>query len=100
MTGTTLNSALGIGIPNEYSDFGKIWNVSKKDKSSGGGGARKDRTWSTIEVLIIDEVSMTSGEMMDQVDDVLREIKRKPDVAFGGIRVRIMLSWPSTCYSP
>ena len=59
--GTTLHSALGIGVPGNYDDFRKMW--GQKDKM------RK------FKVMLIDEVSMLAGELFDKVDDMLRRVR-------------------------
>ena len=38
-------------------------------------------------VLIIDEVSMLSANVLSMVDDVVREIRHEPERAFGGLQV-------------
>lgn len=38
-------------------------------------------------VLIIDEVSMLSANVLSMVDEVVREIRHEPELAFGGLQV-------------
>lgn len=38
-------------------------------------------------VLIIDEVSMLSANVLSMVDEVVREVRHEPDLAFGGLQV-------------
>lgn len=38
-------------------------------------------------VLIIDEVSMLSANVLSMVDEVVREVRHAPDLAFGGLQV-------------
>ncbi|MBU2103970.1 AAA family ATPase [Patescibacteria group bacterium] len=38
-------------------------------------------------VLIIDEVSMLSGNVLSMVDEVTREVRQEPDLSFGGLQV-------------
>ncbi len=38
-------------------------------------------------VLIIDEVSMLAGNVLQMVDEVAREVRHEPDHAFGGLQV-------------
>ncbi len=40
-----------------------------------------------LELLIIDEVSMVRADIMDAIDTVLRHVRRRHDVPFGGIQV-------------
>ncbi|CAK0813481.1 unnamed protein product [Prorocentrum cordatum] len=45
------------------------------------------RRWSEAECLIIDEVSMLSGDMIDTLDAVARAARRRPNVPFGGLQI-------------
>eukprot|EP00929_Paragymnodinium_shiwhaense_P024795 TRINITY_DN15152_c0_g1_i1.p1 TRINITY_DN15152_c0_g1~~TRINITY_DN15152_c0_g1_i1.p1 ORF type:complete len:736 (+),score=147.87 TRINITY_DN15152_c0_g1_i1:43-2250(+) len=72
--GCTLHSMMGAGVPTCTKDFKKI-KMRKKD------------IWKPLEVLIIDEASMVSGEMFDRLDEQLREIKGCPEKPFGGMQV-------------
>jgi nucleoside-triphosphatase THEP1 len=40
-----------------------------------------------IELMIIDEVSMLRADLLDAVDTVLRHIRQKNDIPFGGVQV-------------
>lgn len=40
-----------------------------------------------LDAIIIDEVSMVRCDLMDEIDDVLRYIRRKPRTPFGGIQL-------------
>ncbi|CAE8687887.1 unnamed protein product, partial [Polarella glacialis] len=73
-SGCTLNAALGIGVPRELKDFAKI---------RTGNNAE---FWKRAEVLVLDEASMISGELLDRLDVELRKL-RKVDTAFGGVQV-------------
>jgi ATP-dependent exoDNAse (exonuclease V) alpha subunit len=47
-----------------------------------------ERRWSKhYELLFIDEVSMVSGEMLDALDDILRQVRHNEREAFGGIQL-------------
>lgn len=72
--GCTLHSLLGIGIPYMKDDFNKM-----------GRGRNKNRILQ-LRALVIDEVSMLSGEMLDLMDRNFRSVRRcaKP---FGGLHV-------------
>ncbi len=44
------------------------------------------KNWELIDVLIIDEISMVSGQLFDLLDLIARTIKGK-DLPFGGIQL-------------
>jgi len=74
--GTTLHTALGLGVPRTW---GKLrWTMLDK--------ARKARLKDRLAVLVIDEISMMSGELLQLVDWFLRDIKGTKD-PFGGVQV-------------
>lgn len=79
--GTTVHSAFGVGVPEHYDDFKRMW--AKKQKLRGTKMAEfKDK----LQVLVLDEVSMLSGEFFDALDSMMREIceAREP---FGGVQL-------------
>jgi len=45
------------------------------------------RVLSRIETLVIDEISMVSADLMDAIDQRLRQVRKKPEVPFGGIQI-------------
>ena len=47
----------------------------------------KTQKWKKTDVLIIDEVSMMSKKIFNLLDEIGRRIRKKYDVAFGGIQV-------------
>ncbi len=53
INGKTLHSWAGIGVPRLYKDFGKVWGNDAKERIR------------RAEVVIIDEISMVSGELLD-----------------------------------
>jgi hypothetical protein len=67
--GSTIHSATGIGVPQEVGDFGRIF--SRVDRT----GEQWFTVWKEVEVLIIDEISMLSGEFLDNLDVVLRTMR-------------------------
>ena len=82
VNGTTIHSATGIGVPKCQEDFRRMHQ-----------GFRKELWTKLVEVLIIDEISMLSGEWLDNLERMLRELThyywqtKKPSVAreeFGG----------------
>ena len=47
----------------------------------------KKKVWKTIDVLVIDEVSMMSKKMFDIIDTIARISRGKKDIPFGGIQL-------------
>ncbi len=78
MRGMTIHAWSGIGIRERMSDYDIEALEEKK--------YLWDR-YETVKVLIIDEISMLSGDFLDMLDRVCRSFKRKPDSAFGGIQI-------------
>jgi len=74
VSGQTLHSALGIGVPSTYRHF---------DRAQSDSNAARIRAW---KVLIIDEVSMLSAEFLEQLDRVLRAV-RGVDRPAGGLQI-------------
>lgn len=74
-----------VQIKKIYEDFYENWSTSRRipEKMRAGVKARIDAT----EVLIIEEVSMVSGFLLDFLDYFYRRIRRQPDKPFGGIQV-------------
>jgi ATP-dependent exoDNAse (exonuclease V) alpha subunit len=48
---------------------------------------KKRKMLREFELLIIDEVSMLRADLLDAIDTVLRYVRRKNDVPFGGVQV-------------
>lgn len=78
--GTTIHSASRIGIPLIPEHFGRMWSVRKR--------------WRNLKVLIIDEISMISAEMLEYLEQTVRAIRAtidkdddEKDLPFGGIQV-------------
>lgn len=63
--GSTLNSALGLGVPTTARDFRTMFSSRKRLRE--------------YEVLILDESSMCSADMFDRIEEMLRSIR-------GGVR--------------
>lgn len=87
--GTTLHSYLGIGL-----GTGSVDDLVAKITKS----AKARQRWLSLDVLVIDEVSMLSAELFDKLEQVARNIRRKnlprmlkeeeiPEQAFGGIQL-------------
>ena len=47
----------------------------------------KKKAWKSIDVLVIDEVSMMSKKMFDIIDTIARTSRGKKDIPFGGIQI-------------
>jgi ATP-dependent DNA helicase PIF1 len=75
--GTTLHSALGLGIGK--GDVDKLCHGIRRN-----GSAKK--AWKKTDVLVIDEVSMLSPSLFDKIENVARIMRSSP-VVFGGIQI-------------
>jgi len=75
--GTTLHSALGLGLGK--GDVDKLCHGIRRN-----GSAKK--AWKKTDVLVIDEVSMLSPSLFDKIENVAR-VMRSSHVVFGGIQV-------------
>ena len=75
--GMTINSFAGIGL-----GVGTPANIAAKIKRL----ATKKELWKDLRVLIIDEVSMIDGELLDKLD-VISQIVRENKKPFGGVQV-------------
>lgn len=72
--GTTLHAAMGLGCVDAEADFERMWRVDT---------VRRLRSY---RALVIDEISMLSGELFHVLDHTLRKI-RGCDDAFGGLQL-------------
>lgn len=77
INGTTIHSWAGIGLGQETKE--KLLEEVKDKK-------HKKKNWKKTQVLIIDEVSMISGELWEILDYIGRNI-RQIDKPFGGIQI-------------
>lgn len=84
INGITLHSALGLGIIRQPSDFSRLWKHQNK---------RKIRS---LDVIIIDEISMLSAEMLEHLNQMVTNIRyytthqagsEGPRLPFGGIQL-------------
>eukprot|EP01080_Neovahlkampfia_damariscottae_P005800 gene5800-9623_t len=75
--GTTLHSFAGIGLGNLEKE--KLLKSVQQKKFNV-------KRWNNTEILIIDEISMLSGELFDKVEYIARRI-RNSSSPFGGIQV-------------
>jgi hypothetical protein len=77
LNGVTIHSWSGVGVREELSEY----DLERMEQ--------KKPLWTRLNdasVLVIDEISMLSGEYFDMVDKVLRHIRRKNE-PFGGMQV-------------
>lgn len=77
--GMTVQAFLGFFPNDEYKA------VKELVKGLRGRKLIRDR-WRNLSVLIIDEISMLSGKLLDKIDEVAREMKKTAE-PFGGIQV-------------
>ena len=70
--GKTLHSALGIGLG--------------KDSAQTLARRCPKKIWLDLKLLIIDEVSMLSAELLDKIETVARLVRKNP-APFGGVRL-------------
>ena len=75
--GTTIHRWLNM-LPDELVRYAVSENYIPKRRSTGLG---------SLEILIIDEVSMLPAYMLDVIDKRLRAAKRKKNIPFGGVQV-------------
>jgi ATP-dependent DNA helicase PIF1 len=76
--GMTIHSWSGIGVKESLSEADLDAIASKEHVA---------RRIMRANVLIIDEVSMLSGNVLTMVDQVCREVRRNQDLPFGGLQV-------------
>jgi ATP-dependent DNA helicase PIF1 len=84
--GQTLHSITGAGVPNTVGDFEKC----RKYKDE----------WRTMACLIIDEISLIEPSYIDFLDAMVRDIRKVPSKAFGGVQLIVsgdMLQLNSIC---
>jgi hypothetical protein len=78
--GMTIHSWSGLGIRDQLSsyDLDQIGTNEKLVKRAKGA-----------HVLIIDEISMLDGKVLDMVDQIMRTVRQKPE-AFGGLQIVVV----------
>ncbi len=93
--GVTMHSLfqlpMGMYLADADDYFGEEWNVQVANRHSLFKGLRmrgeKQEVLRELELLVIDEVSMLRADMLDAIDAILRSVRRKPKVPFGGVQV-------------
>lgn len=78
INGTTLHSYLGIGLGQD----------SKEELLNKVHGT-KYKVWQSLDILIIDEISMLNPDLFDKLEFIARSI-RKVDLPFGGIQLLLV----------
>ena len=105
--GMTIHKGLGIKIQSHNKgksnrnlgenreDYNVIITVQNKTKLRN--------EWRLVEIVMIDECSLLSAELLSQIDAALRFAKEKPDEWFGGIIVIFagdFYQYPPVCATP
>jgi hypothetical protein len=75
--GMTIHSWSGLGIRDQLSSY---------DLDYIGSNEKVVKRAKNAQVLVIDEISMLDGKVLDMVDQILRTVRQKPE-AFGGLQV-------------
>ena len=83
--GTTIHRAAGVGVPGQLRDFGRIWE-KRVDVPGLSPDEKAPLLWRELEHLIIDELSMLSGEFLDRLDAEVQKV-RNDSRPFGGIQL-------------
>jgi ATP-dependent DNA helicase PIF1 len=74
----TIHSWAGIGIAT--APFGKVVDRVVKNRF-------KSKVWNSVDVLVIDEVSMMSKKIFEILDEIGKRVRRNQSLPFGGIQV-------------
>ncbi|PZP43994.1 MAG: hypothetical protein DI598_15015 [Pseudopedobacter saltans] len=93
--GVTIHSffqlPFGLYSPNAQSDWGNPENSAVYNKSRLLSKLRFNRSKldliRELDLIILDEVSMVRADLLDAMDDVLRAVRRSPDLPFGGVQM-------------
>jgi len=64
LDGQTIHSFAGCGVPQLVTDFGRCWEKNFRKR------------WRRLRVLLIDEISMLSGEFLDHLGNVVNNIRK------------------------
>jgi len=74
----TIHSWAGIGLAS--GPFGRIVDKVVKNRF-------KNKMWNSVDVLVIDEVSMMSKKIFEILDEIGKKTRRNESLPFGGIQV-------------
>jgi len=78
---STLHSWSGIGLGKEdVSDL--IWKIQRN--------GRAKRNWKVCDLLVVDEISMMTVELLEKLDDIGKRMRRCFDKPFGGIQLLLV----------
>ena len=78
VSGMTIHSWSGIGLGTDSADT--LLRRIRKNMT-------RVREWRETNILVIDEVSMMSGELFEKIDTIGRSLRRCPHRLFGGIQL-------------
>ena len=67
LQGETVHHFAGCGVPVVVNDFRKAWKPHVAMR------------WRNVQTLVVDEISMLSGEFWDNLSNIVKEIRRPPD---------------------
>jgi DNA polymerase III epsilon subunit-like protein/outer membrane biosynthesis protein TonB len=81
--GATIHSFFGFRTGIIYGNIESSRLIDKTGKKKAEVEARLK----ALQMLIVDEVSMVSADLLDAMDRVLRRVHKKPFVAFGGVQL-------------
>jgi hypothetical protein len=81
--GTTINLAAGVGLPKTHGDFNRVFGYrarqerAQRQEGRGAPPVRQFRgvDFRALEVLVVDEVSMLSGEFFDALDAAVTKMR-------------------------
>jgi ATP-dependent DNA helicase PIF1 len=76
LSGKTLHSWAGIGLARE--------SPAELLKIVQSRGASR---WNKAQILVIDEVSMMTPDILEKLDYIARRIRKKPNTKFGGLQL-------------
>lgn len=92
--GVTIHSFLqlpfGMYLPAYPSAWGNVEsNIYNKNQLLGKLrlSAPKRELIRELDLLVIDEISMVRADLLDAMDAVLRAVRRRPDIPFGGVQM-------------
>ncbi len=77
----TLHSWAGIGLGKE-----PVTDLVYKIRRNG----RSSKNWLTTDILIIDEISMMTPDLLEKLDEIGKKLRRRADKPFGGIQLLLV----------
>lgn len=76
--GTTLHAFAGIGLGSASVDV-CVAMIKKNEMTFN--------RWTSAKILIIDEISMIEAAFFDKLNEIAKRIRKKSDLAFGGLQI-------------